>query len=110
MRLVVALLISFLLPLTGMAGMVAPTQPCPAHQMTMADMPGMDGSCFDAEKSAKLGYKVCKTGQEDCQAPAMFTIPAMKTSIAPSGGILLAAYHPSVPLANADSFWRPPRR
>lgn len=63
LRLVAVLLISFLLPLTGMAGMVAPEQPCPAHGMPMADMPHaahMDESCFDVEKSAELGYKVCK--------------------------------------------------
>lgn len=111
-RHVVVLLICFLLPLTGMASVVAPAPPCPAHQMTMADMDGMDGmdgSCFDEEKSAKLGYKVCKAGQEDCQAPTMFTIPAMKASIVTSGGAFLAIYNFSIPISNASSYWRPPR-
>lgn len=87
-------------------------QPYPAQQLAMADMAGMDHSCFDEEdeeKSAELGYKVCKTGQEDCRAPAIFTIPAMKTPVVPSGETLLAGYHPSTPLSNASSFWRPPR-
>lgn len=75
--------------------------------MGMSDAERMD--CFDKAKSAKLGYKVCKTGLQHCQAPVLFVIPAMSPPITLSRDSHLAIHQPSAPRANAESFWRPPR-
>ena len=72
-------------------------------------MAGMDGSCSDEERSAQLGYKVCKPGQENCQAPVLFVVPAVKSPVIPSGWTILASYQSGPPRSNAESFWRPPR-
>lgn len=108
-RLILALLLSFTLPLAGMAGVAVSAQPCPDHQMSSSEMPGMKDSCCDEERGVELGYKVCKMGQENCQTSVMLAAPALKTPIIPCGDAFLARHTPGTPAANAETFWRPPR-
>ncbi len=77
--------------------------------MEMAEVAGMDHSCCDHERSARLGYKVCKPGFENCQAPVLFVLTGPVLLIARFDGGLLDTYRPSALRSDAESFWRPPR-
>jgi hypothetical protein len=70
---------------------------------------GMDDSCCDEERSAEIGYKVCKPGQENCHAPVLFLISAVKCPSIPPGQALLGTYDPIAPRQSSEGFWRPPR-
>lgn len=121
LRLALILVISLLLPLSGMAGLGTPEQTCDGQSTTMADgdhsttMAGMGektekgSSCCDEEKSAQLGFKVCKTGQEDCQASVVLVLPVVKFPVISSGTAIITDFNPPVPPSSSESFWRPPR-
>lgn len=104
-----ALALTLLLPLSGVAGIAAPAAPCPGDAMAMAEVADMDHSCCDHERSARLGYKVCKPGFENCQAPVLFVLTAPILPGARSDASPLDTYRPGALRANAESFWRPPR-
>lgn len=114
-RQLIALMLSLLLPIAGMASALAPAQHCldkdMPHAMTPGDMPDMDmdSACCDMEKSAKLGFNVCKPGQENCQSSAMLVVPVQKTAIIPTSATAPTDYTPDILPSSAETFWRPPR-
>ena len=101
-------LISLSLPLTGMAGVEAPTEPCPMQASGMSHMAGMDGDCCDdMGKMAEHGKKACKTGQE-CKTGSMLQVSVLKPPVTHTGPILALAPLQAVPDHSPADLWRPP--
>lgn len=83
LRLLIILLLSLTLPLTGMAGIEAPMEPCPMQSMGMSEMAGMDQDCCqDSGTMNEHGKKSCKTGQE-CKTSSLLQIDVLKASLPP---------------------------
>lgn len=101
-------LISLSLPLTGMAGIEAPTEPCPMQAGGMGHMAGMDEDCcHDMGKMAEHGKKACKTGQE-CKTGSMLQVSALKPPVTLNGPVLALAPSHAVPDRSPADLWRPP--
>lgn len=109
LRLCLIFLISLALPLGGMAGVEAPTAPCPMKSSGMAMMADVDlDCCDDMGTMAEHGKKACKTGQE-CKTASMLQVTIVKPPVT------LSNLAPSVSYSNHFSsltptiVWRPPR-
>ncbi len=108
LRLLLIFMISLTLPLSGMAGVEAPTEPCPmqAAGMTMpADM-DMD-CCQDHGKMAEPGKKACKPGQE-CKTGSMLQVSIVKPPVTLTGPVLAETHPAAVPDRSPADLWRPP--
>ncbi|MEB0170462.1 hypothetical protein, partial [Pseudomonas sp. CCC4.4] len=70
-------LISLALPLSGMAGVQASTEPCPMKTIGMAMMDGMGQDCCHDMKSPTDSGKPCKPGQE-CKTGGMLQVSIIK--------------------------------
>ena len=108
LRLLIVLLLSFTLPLTGMAGIETLAEPCPMQSMGMTEMAGMNQDCCqDAGKMTEHGKKSCKTGQE-CKTSSLLQVsllnapPALLTSTPPS------LYSDPILSQAPAKRWRPP--
>lgn len=108
LRLLIVLLLSLTLPLTGMAGIEAPTEPCPMQSMGMGQMAGMDQDCCQyMGKMTQHGKKDCKSGQE-CKTGGLLQVSVLKASLPPAIAQHPAPYTDAV-LGQAPSDpWRPP--
>lgn len=108
LRLFIVLLLSLALPLTGMAGIEAPTEPCPMQSMGMGQMAGMDQNCCqDMGKMTQHGKKDCKSGQE-CKTGSLLQVSILKTA-PPSLALPRPAPYTDPTLSQAPSeLWRPP--
>ncbi|EIU3229570.1 TPA: hypothetical protein U8181_001245 [Pseudomonas aeruginosa] len=108
LRLLIILLLSLTLPLTGMAGIEAPMEPCPMQSMGMSEMAGMDQDCCqDSGTMNEHGKKSCKTGQE-CKTSSLLQIDVLKASLPPAPTTAPAPYSDPILSQAPAERWRPP--
>ncbi|MCU1748439.1 hypothetical protein [Pseudomonas sp. 6D_7.1_Bac1] len=108
LRLFLVLLISFALPLSAMAGVAAPTEPCPMTSMGMAMMAGMDqGCCHDMDKASNHGNP-CKPGQE-CKSGGILQVSMIKPATPRFSTLSISVSSDFLPARTLSGVWRPPR-
>lgn len=113
LRLFLLLLLSFTLPLNGMASMSAFAEPCPMEAQglamdSMQAMDGMQGSCCeDQQKQPGVG-KTCKSGQE-CKSGCALQVSVIKSSVVPSSQTVPSFSLDFVSSPTPFGVWRPPR-
>ena len=107
LRLFLLLLLSFVLPLNGMAGVVAVAEPCPMEAQHLA-MDGMQGSCCDDQQKQPAAGKTCKSGQE-CKTGCTLQVSVIKSSVVPSSQTVPSYSLDFIPAPTPFGVWRPPR-
>ena len=101
-------LISLALPLSGMAGVQAPTEPCPMKTTGMAMMGDMgQDCCLDMESPSDHG-KPCKPGQE-CRTGGMLQVSIITPPVTLSSPVVLSFSSDFLPAQAPSGVWRPPR-
>lgn len=108
LRFCIIFMISLALPLSGMAGVRAPTQPCPMKAMGMAMMDDMGMDCCNDMKTASEHGKPCKSGQE-CKSGGMLQVSIFKPPVTVFSPVLLSFFSESLPVQTPSGVWRPPR-
>lgn len=108
LRLCMLLLISLTLPMSGMAGVQAPTEPCPMKTMGMAMMDDMKMDCCNDMKSPSEHGKPCKPGQE-CKTGGMLEVSVFKPPVTLFDPVVLSFASDSLPVHTPSGVWRPPR-
>ncbi|MBS7691484.1 hypothetical protein I0E98_17765 [Pseudomonas lalucatii] len=107
-RLLLCLLLCLALPLNGLAALAVQAEPCPmpaqAHETPMPA--GSD--CCDAQKSAQLGSKVCKNGQQ-CQSAGLPQLATARTQFPAAPTPAPTGYGDFLPSQAPEDLWRPPR-
>ncbi|MBA6115301.1 hypothetical protein JET76_01030 [Pseudomonas putida] len=112
LRLFTVLLLAIALPLSGMAGVDSPIEPCPMQAQGMAMMAGMQHDCCQDEDSGKSSShhhtKACKPGQECKTASTLQVSPGnpVLAFVTPRPSDTYA--HSLLSRAPPDR-WRPPR-
>ncbi|KJZ58645.1 MULTISPECIES: hypothetical protein [Pseudomonas] len=101
-------LISLALPLSGMAGIQAPTEPCPMKMAGMAMMDDMGPDCCHDMKSPTDHGKPCKPGQE-CKTGGMLQVSIIKPVTRLSSPLVLSLFSDFPPIQTPSGVWRPPR-
>jgi hypothetical protein len=101
-------LISLALPLSGMAGIQAPTEPCPMKTMGMAMMGDMGQDCCHDMKSPSDQGKPCKPGQE-CRSASLLQVSFGKPATRLSSPQMLTIFSDFLPAYTPSGVWRPPR-
>ncbi|WP_439862545.1 hypothetical protein [Pseudomonas antarctica] len=107
LRLILVMLLSLTLPLTGMAGVPSSTEPCPMHMSGMQMMGDMSPDCCQA--SVDHG-KACKTGQE-CKTGGLLqlSMPVFKAPLSMAHPVALGLSTDFIPDRTPSGVWRPPR-
>ena len=100
-------LISLALPLSGMAGIEAPTEPCPMKTMGMAMMDDMGMDCCNDMKSPAEHGKPCKSGQE-CKTGGMLQVSIIKPPVTLSSPVVASFFGDSLLTQPPSGVWRPP--
>ncbi len=110
LRLCLIFLISLALPLSGMAGVPAPTEPCPLKTMGMAMMDGMGMDCCqDMGKDTKASHGTpCKPGQE-CKTGGLLQVAVFKPPVTVFSPVTQSFFSDSLPASTPSGVWRPPR-
>jgi len=108
LRLCLIFLISLALPFSGMAGVQAPTEPCPMKTKGMAMMDGMGQDCCHDMKSPTEHGKPCKPGQE-CKTGGMLQVSIIKPPVTLSSPLAASISIDSHPVQTPSGVWRPPR-
>ena len=108
LRFCLIFMISLALPLSGMAGIQAPTEPCPMKMAGMAMMDDMGMDCCNDMKSPSEHGKPCKPGQE-CKTGGMLQISIIKPPVTLSSPVVLSLSSDFLPAQTPSGVWRPPR-
>ena len=109
LRFCLVFLISLALPLSGMVGVQALTEPCPMKTSGMTMMDGMGPDCCQDMKGGLADHgKPCKPGQE-CKTGGMLQISVIKTPITLSQPIVISFSSDFSPVPTPSGVWRPPR-
>ncbi|NBF04095.1 hypothetical protein GV819_17555 [Pseudomonas sp. Fl5BN2] len=108
LRLCLIFMLSLALPLSGMAGVQAPTEPCPMKTLGMSMMDGMGMDCCHEMKSLADHGKPCKPGQE-CKTGGMLQVSLIKPPISLFSPIVLPLLSDALPVQTPPGVWRPPR-
>jgi hypothetical protein len=108
LRFCLIFVISLALPLSGMAGVQAPTEPCPMKTMGMAMMDDMGMDCCNDMQSPTEHGKPCKPGQE-CKTGGMLQVSISKPPVSVLSPVVLSFYSDSLPVQTPPRVWRPPR-
>jgi len=108
LRLCLIFMISLALPLSGMAGVQAPTEPCPMKSMGMAMMDDMGMDCCNDMKSPTEHGKPCKSGQE-CKTGGMLQVTILKPPVTVFSPVVVSYPSDSLPVQTPSGVWRPPR-
>ncbi|CAH0133388.1 hypothetical protein F8N49_04015 [Pseudomonas sp. GXM4] len=108
LRFCLIFVISLALPLSGMAGVQAPTVPCPMKAMGMAMMDDMGMDCCNDMKSPTEHGKPCKPGQE-CKTGGMLQVSIVKPPVTLFSPVVLVFSSDSVSVSTPSGVWRPPR-
>jgi len=108
LRFCLIFLISLALPLSGMAGVQAQTEPCPMKTMGMAMMDDMGMDCCNDMKSPVEHGKPCKPGQE-CKSGGMLQVSIFKPPVTVFSPVVLSLISDSLPVQTPSGVWRPPR-
>lgn len=106
LRLLLLLLLSLTLPLNGVAGVLAFTEPCPMELHGLS-MDGMQDSCCEDQQQLSTS-KTCKSGQE-CKTGCTLQVSVIKPSVVPSSQTVPSYSLDFVPSATPFGVWRPPR-
>lgn len=101
-------LISLALPLSGMAGNQAPTEPCPMKTPGMAMMGDMGKDCCHDMNSPSDHGKPCKPGQE-CKSGSLLQVSFVKPATRLSSPLVLSLFSDFLPTQSPSGVWRPPR-
>jgi hypothetical protein len=101
-------LLSLALPLSGMAGIQAPTEPCPMKTAGMAMMGDMGQDCCHDMKSPSDHGKPCKPGQE-CKSGSLLQVSIVKPATRFSSPLVLSLFSDFLPIQTPSGVWRPPR-
>ena len=108
LRFCLIFLISLALPLSGMAGIQSPIEPCPMKTTGMTLMGDMNQDCcLDMSSSADHG-KPCKPGQE-CRSGSLLQVSLEKPATRLSNPQMLKIFSDSLPIQTPSGVWRPPR-
>ncbi|WP_248487999.1 hypothetical protein [Pseudomonas sp. CYM-20-01] len=107
LRLVLVLLLSLTLPLTGMAGVPSSTEPCP---MKMSGMPMMSDMSPDCCQDGAEHGKACKPGQE-CKTGSLLqlSLAVLKAPLPSAYPLRVSASSEFIPDRTPSGVWRPPR-
>jgi hypothetical protein len=108
LRYCIIFMISLALPLSGMAGVQAPTEPCSMKTMGMATMDDMGMGCCNDMKSRSEHGKPCKPGQE-CKTGGMLQASILKPAVTVFSPVVLSLLSDSLPVQTPSGVWRPPR-
>ncbi|MGE8066439.1 hypothetical protein [Pseudomonas sp. NPDC089569] len=108
LRFFLIFVISLSLPLSGMAGVQAPTEPCPMKAMGMAMMDDMGMDCCNDMKSPAEHGKPCKPGQE-CKTGGMLQVSVFKPPLTLFSPMVLSLSTDFLPVPTLAGVWRPPR-
>ena len=108
LRLCLVFVLSLALPLSGMAGVQAPADPCPMQVLGMKMMNDMGMDCCDDSKAPSEHSKSCKPGQE-CKTGTMLQISVIKPALSLPNPLTLALFSDAVPTSTPSGVWRPPR-
>jgi len=108
LRFCLIFLSSLALPLSGMAGVQAPTEPCPMKTMGMAMMDDMRMDCCHDMKSPTDHGKPCKPGQE-CKTGGMLQVSIIKPPVTLTSPVVLSFSSDFLPVQAPSGVWRPPR-
>ncbi|MHC8322456.1 hypothetical protein ACYZT4_17495 [Pseudomonas sp. GB2N2] len=108
LRFCIIFMISLALPLSGMAGVQAATEPCPMKTMGMAMMDDMGMDCCTDMKSPSEHGKPCKPGQE-CKTGGMLQVSIIKPPVTLSIPVVLSISGDFLPVQTPSGVWRPPR-
>jgi hypothetical protein len=101
-------LISLALPLNGMAGVQAPTEPCPMKTTGMAMIGDMGQDCCHDMKSPSDQGKPCKPGQE-CKTGGMLQVSIIKLPVSLPSPVVPSFPSDFLPAQAPSGVWRPPR-
>jgi len=85
LRLCLIFVLSLALPLSGMAGVQAPAEPCPMQALGMKVMQEMGMDCCADSKAPSEHGKSCKPGQE-CKAGTMLQVSVIKPALSLRNG------------------------
>ena len=110
LRVILVMLLSLTLPLTGMAGVPSSTEPCPMQMSNMPMMTDMSPDCCqDGANSADPG-KVCKPGQE-CKTGGLMqlSMPVLKAPLTRALPLAVGLSSDFIPERTPSGVWRPPR-
>jgi len=108
LRLCLIFMLSLTLPLSGMAGVAASTEPCPMKTMGMTMMNDMGLDCCNDAKSFIEHGKPCKPGQE-CKAGSMLQVLLFTPPVPLFNPVVLSFFSDSLPMQTPSGVWRPPR-
>jgi hypothetical protein len=108
LRFCIIFMISLALPLSGMAGVQAPTEPCPMKAMGMAMMDDMGMDCCNDMKTPSEHGKPCKPGQE-CKTGGMLQVSIFKPPVTVFSPVGFSFLGDSLPVQTPSGVWRPPR-
>ncbi|MFS2069132.1 hypothetical protein ACEN9D_10275 [Pseudomonas sp. CT11-2] len=101
-------LMCFALPLSGMAGIQAPTEPCPMKTTGMAMMGDMDQDCCQDMSTPAEHGKACKPGQE-CKTGGMLQVSIAKPPVTLFNPVVTTFFVDALPVQTPSGVWRPPR-
>ncbi|MGE7955153.1 hypothetical protein ACQKQA_00900 [Pseudomonas sp. NPDC089530] len=107
LRFCLVFLISLALPLSGMAGVQAPTEPCPMQTMGMAAMDDMGMDCCNDMKSPVEHGKPCKPGQE-CKTGGLLQVSLVKPAVTLFSPVVASFSSDFLPAQTPSGVWRPP--
>jgi len=107
LRVILVMLLSLTLPLTGMAGVPSSTEPCP---MKMSDMRLMSDMSPDCCQSGVDHGKACKPGQE-CKTGGLvqLSMPVLKAPLTLAHPLAANLASDFIPDRTPSGVWRPPR-
>ncbi|UVJ46553.1 hypothetical protein NVV94_14350 [Pseudomonas sp. LS1212] len=108
MRLCLTFLISLALPLSGIAGIEAATEPCPMKTAGMAMMGDVEQDCCQDMGSPSEHGKPCKPGQE-CKTGGMLQVSIVKPPVTLSSPSAAPFSSDFLPAQAPSGVWRPPR-
>lgn len=107
LRLILVMLLSLTLPLTGMAGVPSSTEPCP---MKMSSMPMMTDMAPDCCQDGVDHGKACKPGQE-CKTGGLLqlSLAVLKAPLPLAHPLAASRSADFIPDRTPSGVWRPPR-
>ncbi|MBE7377153.1 hypothetical protein [Pseudomonas lopnurensis] len=109
LRLFLALLISFALPLNGMAAPALSAQPCQMQDgMDMSAHAGHPSMTQDDGGHSHKGNPLCDSDHQ-CKTGSMLQAGVVKPAVATAPPLLGSAYPDFFPARSGVDVWRPPR-
>ncbi|MDH4583092.1 hypothetical protein E8F20_14635 [Pseudomonas sp. BN415] len=109
LRLCLVFLISFALPLSGMAGVQSPSDPCPMKTAAQAKMMGTGPDCCHDMGSGITDHgKPCKPGLE-CKTASILQVRCVKPAADLSSPVATSTLSEFLPERTPSGVWRPPR-